>query len=67
MSILKVIDSVHKKLLGKLHYILNGPRINQGMFTVMSKVRRMRLKSAVRQNITKYNIWNLLDRFVMYS
>ena len=27
MSILKVIDSVLKKLLGKLHYILNDPRI----------------------------------------
>ena len=27
MSVLKVIDSVLKKLLGKLHYVLNDPRI----------------------------------------
>ena len=37
MSILKVIDFVLKKLLGKLHYILNDPRNFEPHFYIVKQ------------------------------
>ena len=57
MSILKVIDSVLKKLLGKLHYILNDPRITIiTMQTINATNKKQEKAKIIRQNEQRVRI-----------